>query len=97
MSWMFTWPEGMDFFVNLRATMLDDPRDFTQFIEPWTREKLPWATTPAIHSYETLPAFEEYEGLTKEFASRARNYGCQSATRPGRGWRSPIDRAGSAG
>ena len=26
MSWMFTRPEGLDWFVNFRSTMLDDPR-----------------------------------------------------------------------
>ena len=51
--------------------MLDDPSWFTPFIETWTSEKLPWATTPAVHSFATLPAFEDYEGLTKEFAAQA--------------------------
>jgi hypothetical protein len=68
MSWMFTRPEGVDWFVNLRPTMLDDPSWFTPFIETWTSEKLPWASTPAVHSYEALPAMEEYEKLTTEFA-----------------------------
>jgi hypothetical protein len=31
MSWMFTRAEGFDWFVNLRATMLDDPSWFTPF------------------------------------------------------------------
>lgn len=67
MSWMFTRSEGMDWFVNLRATMLDDPSWFSPFIETWTSEKLPWATTPAVHSFPKLPAMEAYEGLVKEF------------------------------
>ncbi|WP_225408993.1 GFA family protein [Stigmatella hybrida] len=67
MTWMFTRPNGMDWFVNLRPTMLDDPRWFTPFIETWTREKLPWASTPAVHSFESLPAMEEFEGLTKAY------------------------------
>jgi hypothetical protein len=70
MSWMFTRPEGLDWFVNLRPTMLDDPSWFTPFIETWTNEKLPWATTLAVHSYAALPAFDEYEGLTKEFVEQ---------------------------
>jgi hypothetical protein len=71
MSWMFTRAEGFDWFVNLRATMLDDPGWFTPFIETWTSEKLPWATTPAVHSFEKVPAFEEFERLAEEFAQRA--------------------------
>lgn len=71
MSWMFTRSEGLDFFVNVRATMIDDPSWFTPFVETWTSEKLPWATTPAVHSYSKLPSMEAYEGLMKEFAQRA--------------------------
>ncbi|WP_245768641.1 GFA family protein [Stigmatella aurantiaca] len=67
MTWMFTRPNGMDWFVNLRPTMLDDPRWFTPFIETWTREKLPWASTPAVHSFESLPTMEELEGLSKAY------------------------------
>ena len=70
-SWMFTRPEGMDWFVNLRPTMLDDPSGFSPFIETFTKEKLPWATTAAVHSYETFPPMEDYEGLVAEFAERA--------------------------
>ncbi|MBB5533370.1 GFA family protein [Rhizobium giardinii] len=70
MSWMFTRPEGMDWFVNLRPTMLDDTSWFSPFIETFTSEKLPWATTAAVHSYETFPPMEAYEGLVKEFAEK---------------------------
>jgi hypothetical protein len=67
MSWLFTKSEGMDWFVNLRPTMLDDPSWFSPFMETWTSEKLPWATTPAVHSYAALPVMEEYDWLVKEY------------------------------
>lgn len=67
MTWMFTRPEGIDWFVNLRPTMLDDHAWYAPFIETWTAEKLPWAATSAVHSYEALPAFEDYEGLIAEY------------------------------
>ncbi|MGK9052012.1 GFA family protein [Neorhizobium sp. CSC1952] len=70
-SWMFTKPRGMDWFVNIRPTMLDDASWFVPFIETYTSEKLPWAATPAAHSYEGFPPFETYEALVKEFAERA--------------------------
>ena len=70
MSWMFTRPEGLDFFVNLRPTMLDDPSWFAPYIETFTSEKLPWATTPAAHSFETFPAMDEYAGLVKGYAEQ---------------------------
>ena len=68
MTWMFTRPEGLDWFVNLRPSMLDDHAWFTPFIETWTSEKLPWATTPVVHSYAALPGFDEYEPLIAEYA-----------------------------
>jgi len=68
MSWMFTRPDGID-FVNLRATMLDDSSDFSPFIETYTSEKLPWATTPAPHSFERFPAIEEYKQLVEKYAA----------------------------
>jgi len=71
MSWMFTRPVGMDWFVNIRAPLLDDTAWFSPFIETYTSEKLPWATTPATHSFEQFPAFEAYEGLTAEYARAA--------------------------
>lgn len=71
LTWMFTRPEGMDWFVNLRPTMLDDASWFSPFIETFTDEKLPWATTAAVHSYETFPPMEAYEGLVNEFAAQS--------------------------
>jgi hypothetical protein len=75
MSWLFTRPEGIDWFVNIRPTMLDDSTSFPPFIETFTSEKLPWATTPAVHSFETFPPFEAYQGLAREYAERAAGEG----------------------
>jgi hypothetical protein len=71
MSWMFTRPEGLDWLVNLRPTMLDNPSWFTPFVETFTSEKLPWARTPAVHSYKRFPALEDYEQLVREYAEQA--------------------------
>ena len=73
MSWFFTRPEGFDWLVNVRATMLDDAVWFAPFMETCTSEKLPWAVTPAVHSFEGFPAIEEYGELTKEYAQRSAN------------------------
>lgn len=70
MSWLFTRPEGIDFFVNVRSTMLDERVWDTPFIETWTSERLPWATTPARHSYSGFPPPEAYETLIAEFAGK---------------------------
>jgi hypothetical protein len=71
MSWMFTRVEGLDFFVNVRATLLDDPSWFTPFVETWTSEKLPWAATGAVHSFEKLPELAQYDELVKVYAAHS--------------------------
>jgi hypothetical protein len=70
MSWMFTRPEGLDEFVNLRPSVLDEHSWFVPLIEVWTSEGLPWARTPAAHSFATEPAFEDYVGFAAEYAER---------------------------
>lgn len=71
MSWAFTRPDGLDHLVNLRATLLDDPSWFSPFMETCTREKLPWATTPAVRSYEAMPPYEDFAGLLEAYARTA--------------------------
>jgi hypothetical protein len=68
MSWMFTRPDGVDFLVNVRSTLLADAQTYSPFIETWTSEQLPWATTPALHSFPRLPAPDQYGPLIAEFA-----------------------------
>lgn len=68
MTWMFTRPEGVDFFINVRPTMLDEPRWYVPFIETYTSEMLPWAKTPAMHSFPKFPDPSAYDGLLREFA-----------------------------
>lgn len=69
MSWMFTRPEGLDYFVNLRPTMLDEHGWFAPFVETCTSEGLAWAKTGAPHSYESFPPFDAYPKLTEAFAT----------------------------
>jgi hypothetical protein len=71
MSWMFTRPHGLDQLVNLRSTMLDDASWFVPFIETCTNERLPWATTPAVHRFEAFPPMADYAGLVAEYAQQA--------------------------
>jgi len=71
MSWLFTHPgQGMTGqFVNVRPTMFDDPGPLAvPFVETMTSERLPWATTSAVHSFETFPPMEDYLALTEAFS-----------------------------
>lgn len=69
MSWMFTRPEGVDFFVNVRSTMLDEPERLAPFVETYLCEKLSWASTSAPHSYEKFPPMEDFPGLMQAYAA----------------------------
>lgn len=67
-NWMYTRPDGMDELVALRPTMLDDVSWFSPYVETYTSEKLPWASTPAVRSYERFPPPEDFGGLLQAYA-----------------------------
>lgn len=69
LSWVFTRAEGFDWFVNLRASVLDDHGWFEPYVELWAGEKLPWAATGARHSYETMPQLADFETLMQGYAA----------------------------
>jgi hypothetical protein len=72
LSWMFTRPEGLDAFVNVRTPMFDDMTGLDPFIETMTAEKLPWAVTTAAHSFERFPEPDAFEPLMAAYvAARA--------------------------
>lgn len=68
MSWLYTEPGPP--IVNVRTTLLDDPEGFAPFIETMTAEKLSWATTPAVHSFEGFPPESAFGPLMAEYAAR---------------------------
>jgi hypothetical protein len=67
---MFTTVQADKSIVNLRPTMLEDPGWFTPFAETWTSEKLPWATTPARHSFEKFPPMAQFGALIAEYSAQ---------------------------
>lgn len=71
MSWLFTRPEGMDELVNVRTPLFDNPDRAPPFIESYTSEQLPWATTGAAHSFDRFPAPERYPALLEAYAAAA--------------------------
>ena len=76
-NWMFTHPEGLDFIVNVRASMLDDHHWVVPYVEVQTAEMLPWVTTTAMHSFERQPDLEGYQPLIEAFV--------REGSRPARG------------
>ena len=69
-SWLFTEPEGVADFVNVRSTMFDKPRTEPPFVEIYAGEALPWAGARSRHRYEALPRMDEWLALIREFAER---------------------------
>jgi hypothetical protein len=63
MSWLFARPEGIDQFVSLRPTMLDDASWFAPFIETCTKEKLAWATTLQFIASRRFPVTRTMQRL----------------------------------
>ena len=63
MTWLYTVPEGMDDFVNVRSTMFDDAGEHRPFIETYRSEGLAWANSGAARSYETEPEYSEFGEL----------------------------------
>lgn len=70
-SWMFTRIEPERGFVNVRATMFDDASWFVPFVETYASAALPWAKTPAKHSFSEFPSMERYQQLVAEYGSQA--------------------------
>ena len=68
-SWLFTRILPDQGFVNVRATMLDDPAWFAPFLETYTSEALPWASTGAVHSFGRFPPVEAYPDLLQGYAA----------------------------
>jgi hypothetical protein len=71
MSWMFTRVPRIDFFVSVRPSMLDDWTWYTPYMETWTSEMLPFATTSAKHSFPKFPQMEDIQSLMKSYAAEA--------------------------
>ena len=71
MSWLFTSFDSMAHVVNLRATLLDDAAGFVPFVETCTAEKLPWAVTPARHSFAGFPPMDSFPALLADYAATA--------------------------
>lgn len=70
MSWLFTRPEGLEGFINVRATMLNNAGSFRPFIETCANEKLSWVQTPAVHSFDNFPSPDQFPQLLADYADR---------------------------
>jgi len=68
LNWLFTRPAGFDDFIMVRAMMLDEVSDYSPFVETMTRDKLPWASTPAVLSFDGFPGPNDFGDVLRAFA-----------------------------
>lgn len=70
-TWMFTRVAGVDWFVNVRPTMLEETAWFRPYMETFTKTRLPFAETGAVRSFAEFPAMEELKPLMREYRAWA--------------------------
>lgn len=71
-SWVYTKPHGIDWIVNVRTTMLDEPGWDLPFIEVMTSEKLPWIDLPVDRGFEAFPEMDDYQQLIADYAESSK-------------------------
>ena len=69
LSWLWTVPEGMDDFINVRSTMLAAPAAHRPFIDCWLTESVGWASSGACKGYDKVPDPQEFEALAADYAA----------------------------
>ena len=67
-TWLYTVPEGMDAFVNVRSAMFESAAEHRPFVDTYRSEGLAWASSGAPKSYEAVPADEEFGDLIGAYA-----------------------------
>jgi hypothetical protein len=68
MTWLFTRPEGMDDFVNVRSAMFEDAAAHRPYMETHWRDSLPSVQTGAVERFETVPDEDEFGPLIAAYA-----------------------------
>lgn len=65
--WLYSLPAGVNSYVNVHPTLLDDRQWCSPFVEVHTAESLPWAKTGAKYSFANFPDDSSFEMLVMEF------------------------------
>jgi hypothetical protein len=67
MSWLYTRPEGMDDYVNIRSSMFEDAAGHAPYMETWFAEALPGAVSGAVKRFETVPEPDQFGPLVAAY------------------------------
>ena len=68
LSWLYTVPEGMDDFVNIRSAMLSDFDGHAPYAEFYLDEGLTGMKSGAVKSFGMAPDYDGFMQLMEEFA-----------------------------
>jgi hypothetical protein len=68
MSWLFTRPEGLDAYVNVRSTMFEEAAQHRPYMDTHRREALPGIETGAAARFETVPDEDQFGPLLAAYA-----------------------------
>jgi hypothetical protein len=68
-SWLFTEPEGVEGYLNIRSTTFDQPLGDKPYVEVFVSEALPWATIGSKHAYDRLPDLDKWPELINEYVT----------------------------
>ena len=67
-SWLFTVPDGLDDFVNVRSSLFDDAAAHRPYADMWLDQGLGWADSGVERKFETEPGEEEFGDLIAAYA-----------------------------
>ena len=67
-SWLFTIPDGLEDFVNVRSSLFDDAVAHRPYADMWLGQGLGWSDSGAERRFETEPGEEEFGDLIAGYA-----------------------------
>ena len=68
-SWLYTEPEGVEAYLNIRSTAFDAPLTDKPYVEVYLAEALPWAIIGSKHAFDRLPDLDKWPELINEFVT----------------------------
>ena len=69
LSWLWTVPEGMDDYINIRSTMLDDASGHRPYVDCWLSEGLSWVDSGAPRKFDKVSEESEFGALAADYAT----------------------------
>ena len=68
MSWLFTIPEKLTDFVNVRSSTLDDAAAHRPFVDMFLSEGFEWVATGAPRRYDTAPEQADFPAVMAAYS-----------------------------